>query len=318
MFPQQARPEFDLWANLTCASAKYVVGCVHGIYMVRIVTDTTSCLSPDAGRRSGITVVAQCVDWAEVRYREWIDISPEEFVERLKNSKEMPTSIPTDVEDFAAALRPGVEAGESVIFIGPSRKLSKTLDIVAQAAAGFPGADIRLVDTQLISLPNATLALLAAKWAADGQSADQIVQHLATYIQLARVFMLVPSLDFLARGGRIGGAAALLGKLLQFIPILTMHDGEIDQYELARTYRHAMVRIQDLVLDNAEQEEDLHLCVMHAGDRAQGQRLAQDLAWKLNLREVPLYDMCPTIACHTGPGALGISFFLPFPISSSS
>ena len=278
--------------------------------MVHILTDTTSCLSPEAGQQFGITVVPQLVEFSGVRYREWVDLPPAAFIEKLKNSPEPPVSTPSSVEVFAEALRPLAEAGEGVICIGPSSKLSQTLAIMEQAAGRFPGADIRLVDTRQIGSANATLAMLAAQWAAEGQNIDRIETHLFQMLPNARVYFLVPTLDYLQRGGRIGGASAMVGRLLQLKPILTFTDGQVDQYDMVRTFRHALVRLQDLVVANARTDWELHLSVMHAGDEAQGKALAQGLAWMLSLPRVPLYDVPPTITCHSGPGTLGVSFFV--------
>ena len=251
----------------------------------------------------------QLVEFSGQRYREWFDLSPDAFLQKLKLGNEMPSSTPTSVEDFVAALRPLVEEGCSVLCIGPSSQVSKTLEVIAEAARHFPQADIRLFDTRSIASTNASLALLAAHWAAEGEDADQIEARLKELIPHARVYFLVDTLDYLVRGGRIGGAAGLVGKLLQLKPILTMRNGQVDQYEMARTYKHALVRLQDLALEWAGQEWDLHLCVMHAGCAEVGQALAHDLEWKLSLPRIPVYDIPPTITCHTGPGALGVSFF---------
>jgi DegV family protein with EDD domain len=278
--------------------------------MVRILTDTTSCLSPGVGGNYGITVVPQLVDFSGTRYREWLDLTPDAFLEKLAHASDMPASTPNTVDEFANMLQPLVESGESVICIGPSRKVSKTLEVVEQAAARFPGADIRLIDTRVIAGPNATLAILAAKWAANGQNADEIEKRLRAMVPHARVYVLVSTLDYLARGGRIGGASALVGNLLQLKPILTLKNGVVEQHEVARTFRHALVRLEEIAIALARPEWDLHLNVMHAGALEQCQTLAQDLAWKLSLTKVPIYDLPPTVTCHTGPGSLAVSFFL--------
>jgi DegV family protein with EDD domain len=277
---------------------------------VHILADTTSCISPELGRQHGITVVPQLVDFSGKIYREWLDLTPADFVKKLQAAPEMPNSTPSGPEVFAEAMRPLVEAGDSIVCIMPSRLVSKTYDIVQQAAQRFPGADIRLVDTRLIASPNVTLALQAAQWAALGQSAEYIAQRLERMATRGRVYFLVSTLEYLAHAGRIGGAEAWLGNLLQLKPILTFTQGQVDRFDTVRTFRHALIRLADLVLENARTDWELHLTVMHAGDPEQGQALAQDLAYKLDVSKVPLYDIPPTVACHTGPGTLGVAFFV--------
>lgn len=278
--------------------------------MVQIVTDTTSCLSPEMGKQNGIAVVPQWVVFPETSYREYLELSPSAFVERVLASPDVPSSKPAAVGDFAAAMRPAVEANEDIIYIAPSSKVSKTTELVAQAIQMLPGAKVRIIDTQLIGPLNGSMALLAAHFAAEGQSVQEIERHLRFMCPRGRMYCMIDSLDFLARGGRIGGAAALVGKLLQLKPIVTFRNGEVDQEEIVRTQRHALVRLQSMAIASAEQDWELHLAVMHAGVPEQAASLAHDLAWKLSLNKVPVYEIAPTVACHTGPAAIGVSFFV--------
>jgi DegV family protein with EDD domain len=121
---------------------------------------------------------------------------------------------------------------------------------------------------------------------------------------------LRPHIEYLARGGRIGGAAALLGSVLRVKPILTLRDGRADQLEKTRTHRRALARLKELVLEQIPRDGSGYLSVMHAAVPDQAERLAGDLGGALNLPSVPIMDVPPAIVTHAGPGVLAVAFFV--------
>jgi DegV family protein with EDD domain len=151
---------------------------------------------------------------------------------------------------------------------------------------------------------------LAAGWASAGDDADAIQARLRDLTPRCRVYFMVATLEYLAKGGRIGGASALLGSLLQIKPILTLRDGRVDQFERERTHKAALARLKTLVLEQIPRDGSGHLSVMHAGVPEQGQALADDLGAQLGLSGVPILDVPPAIVTHAGPGLLGVSFFV--------
>ena len=252
----------------------------------------------------------QYVEFEGRRFCEYVDLQPQQFLEKLKGSTQIPVSAPASVEEFIQAFFPIVQSGESILYLAPSSVVSKIYQIVQQAAAHFPGADIRVIDTRMIASANATLALRAAEWAAERQSGREVEMRVRRLLACGQTFFLVPGLDFLARSGRIGGAAALVGDFLQLKPILTFREGQVDRYEMVRTQRHALVRLQEVIIQQARVDVQLHLNVMHAGMPEEGQALAKELRWKLDLSKVPVYDISPSVVCSAGPGTLGLSFYL--------
>jgi DegV family protein with EDD domain len=119
----------------------------------------------------------------------------------------------------------------------------------------------------------------------------------------------VDTLEYLQKGGRIGGARALLGKMLNIKPILTMYDGQVEPFEQARTKKKAIARLASLVQEQAEREGDPHICVMHADALEDAQNLAMDLLSSFNVKEIPIYKLPPAIVVHVGPGSMGVAFF---------
>ena len=147
--------------------------------------------------------------------------------------------------------------------------------------------------------------------AQNGQSIEEILERLDYLIQRCRVYFLVDTLEYLARGGRIGGASALLGSMLQIKPILTLRNGRVDQFERERTQKRALARLKEIVKEQADPSGEAYLTVMHAGVLEAAKALALDLEKLVGQDEVRVFNVPPAITTHAGPGVLGVGFFTP-------
>lgn len=277
--------------------------------MVKIITDTTSCLSPEFAQQHGIPVIPQVINFGNQSYLEGVDMDIGAFMSRLKSSPELPKTAAPPPELFIEAFQKLVPLNEPILCLHPSTEVSGTVRSATIAAAEFPQADIHIVDTRLVASPLGTLVELATGWAASGLGVAEIKQKVLDMSARCRLYFMVASLDFLVRGGRIGGAQALLGSMLQIKPILIFREGKVDQFGKERTFKHALERIKELVAQDFPKNQDGYLTVLHAGVAQQGQALAEDLRLKLGVKNVPVYDMPPAIVTHGGPGILGVAFF---------
>ena len=278
--------------------------------MVKIITDTTSCLPDQVAIRYDITVIPQVIIFGDQAYYEGSQIDNITFMQRLKSSPQLPKTAAPPPELFTEAFTRLVPSKEPILCIHPSAEVSGTVRSATVAARDFPGADIRVIDTRIIASPLATMVELAAQWGEAGLQADQIVEELADLTARCRVYFLVATLEYLARGGRIGGAAALMASLLQIKPILTLEDGKVDQFERERTHRRAVSRLKELVLEQIPLGGEGYLSVMHAGVPEEGACLAEELGRLINQKIVPVADVPPAIITHGGPGILGVGFFV--------
>jgi DegV family protein with EDD domain len=277
--------------------------------MVRIIADTTSCLHPSVARRYAIPVIPQVINFGDESFLEGVDLDIPEFMEKLITSSELPKTAAPPPDLFTKEFERLIPTGEPILCIHPSLEVSGTVRSAQVAALDFPDADIRVLDTRFIASPLGVMVERAAEWAEEGKSADEIEAGVKKMISRCRIYFLVSTLDYLARGGRIGGAAALMGSLLQIKPILTFKDGRVNQFEKARTMRNALARLKDLVEKEISHDGSGYPTVMHGGVPEQGQALADDLAERLGLPCVPLFNMPPAIVTHGGPGILGVGFF---------
>jgi DegV family protein with EDD domain len=277
--------------------------------MIHIVTDTTAGLAPDQVQRYGIPVIPQVIVFGDESYLEGVEIDNAAFMQRLRAAKTLPTTAAPPVPMFSDVFQQLAQPGDTVLCIHPSAELSGTVRSALTAAAEFPDADIRVLDTRTISGPLATLVLLAAQWAASGIDADAIMGRLQALIPRSHIYFLVDTLEYLQKGGRIGGAAALIGSVLQVKPILQLRDGRVEPLERERTHRKALARLTELVGQAAARGPDCHLSVLHADAPTAAQALAEDLRRQLETPDVMIMNLAPAIVTHAGPGALAVGFF---------
>jgi DegV family protein with EDD domain len=279
--------------------------------MVKIITDTTAGISKETASRYGIPVIPQIIVFGEESFYEGIDIDNAGFMDRLKSSPELPKTAAPPPELFVEQFEKFAPTGETILCIHPSAEVSGTVRSALIAAQDFPNTDIRVIDTRTISSPLCTMVELAALWASNGENADTIESRIKDMIPRCKIYFLVSTLEYLAKGGRIGGAAALVGSVLQIKPILTIVDGKVDQFERERTQKRAVARLIELVQEQIAPGEEGYLSLMHAGVPQQVLDLSNILCAKLNLKTAPpILDVPPAIVTHGGPGILGVAFFI--------
>ncbi len=278
--------------------------------MVKIITDTTSCLPPALAQAHHIPVIPQVIHFADESYYEGLNLSNSEFMTKLKKSAALPKTAAPPPELFIQEFEKLLPAGEPILCIHPSAEVSGTVRSAQIARQEFPTADIRIIDSRVVGSPLCTMVLLANGWSEAGVTADEIERRLNQMIPRARVYFLVATLEYLQKGGRIGGAQALLGSVLQIKPILCLNDGKVDRYESERTHKRALARLKAIVQEQCPANGAGFLSIMHAGVPEEGEALARELGELVGQSSIPLYDVPPAIVVHGGPGILAASFFV--------
>lgn len=278
--------------------------------MVKIVADTTSGLPREMLKSLGIPLIPQIVVFGEQSYRDDTELDTAAFLARLKASKVLPKTAAPAPALYDPIFTEAKQHGESVIVIAPSAKVSGTVNSASVAAKEFPEADIHVVDTMTIAGNLGSLVLMADGWAKSGMKADTIVNFLNDWIGRGRIYFLVNTLEYLQKGGRIGGAKALIGELLQVKPILCVREGQVEPYEQQRTKKRALRRLLEIVEEQCPKSPEAHLCVMQADAMAEAEALATELKTQTNLAAIPIYELPPAIVVHGGPGVLAIGFFV--------
>jgi DegV family protein with EDD domain len=278
--------------------------------MVKIVADTTSGLPRELLKDLGILLVPQIVVFGEESFRDDTEIDTATFLAKLKESKELPKTAAPAPALYNPIYSQAKEQGESLVVVAPSAKVSGTVRAATVAAQDYPGLDVRVVDSQTIAGNLASLVLMADGWAKEGLGTDAVVNHLESWIERGRIFFLVNTLEYLQKGGRIGGAKALMGEILQIKPILCLREGQVEPFEQQRTKKRALARLLEIVEEQCPKSPEAHLCVMQADAVSEAEELASDLRNRMQISSIPIYELPPAIVVHGGPGVLGIGFFV--------
>jgi DegV family protein with EDD domain len=277
--------------------------------MVKIITDTTSGILSDYAKQHGVPVIPQIINIGDHSYYEGVDIDNAKFMDELRAAPELPKTAAPPPELFVDEFRWMVPLGEPILCIHPSAEVSGTVRSALMAAKEFPEADIRVIDTRTLGSPLASLVKLAIEWAEAGASADEIEISLLQMIPRSRIYFLVSTLEYLIKGGRIGGASALLGSMLQIKPILVFKNGVVDQFEKERTYKRAYARLKQIASEQCPRNGTGYLSIMHADVPEKAQTLSDELCNEFGLSSIPILDVPPAIVTHGGPGILAVAFF---------
>jgi DegV family protein with EDD domain len=278
--------------------------------MVKIVADTTSGLPREMLKILGIPLLPQIVCFGEDSFHDDTELDTAAFLQKLKAATELPTTAAPPPALYHPIFEQALKDGEDVIVVAPSAKVSGTVRSAETAAQDFPKLRVDVVDTQTIAGNLASLILLAHEWAREGGSADTILSRLNEWIPRGHIYFLVDTLDYLQKGGRIGGAKALLGEMLQIKPILCLKDGQVEPFEQQRTKRRGLKRLLEVVDEECPMGMEAHLCVMQADAAQDADALADELKSRMKLTSIPIYELPPAIVTHGGPGVLGIGFFV--------
>ncbi len=282
--------------------------------MVKIIGDTTSCLFESFAEAHHLPIIPQVIIFDEVSYLEGVEITYDTFMQRLQSATQLPKTAAPPAELFAEAFERLAATDDAIVCVLPSALVSGTVRSAAvglQLARerGLRDVDVRIIDTKLIASPVATLLQLSCQWAEEGESADTIEARIVEMGTRCKIYFLVDTLKYLAMGGRIGGASALLGSMLQVKPVLTFTEGQVDTFEKVRTHKRAVERLKQLVIEQIAPGERGYLSVMHAAAAEEAGQLAAFFRDTLNLESIPIHSVPPAVVTHGGPGILGVGFF---------
>ena len=277
--------------------------------MTLIIADTTCGLPYDLLAQRNIPAIPQIVMFGEEAFHDDKEMDTTKFLQKLKAAKTMPKTSAPEPPLYYPFFKQAQENGESVIVVAPTSKASGTVRSAQTAAQEFPEMDIRVVDTLTISCNLGSLVLVADDMAKAGESADEIVAKLNDMIPRGRLYFLVDTLEYLAKGGRIGGAKRLLAEMLEIKPILQVKDGQVESFEQQRTKKRALARLVEIVAEQCPGGAPSHLCAIQVEAEKEAEALVTELKERVNVSQIPIYRLPPAIVVHAGPRAMGLGFF---------
>jgi DegV family protein with EDD domain len=277
---------------------------------VHLVCDSTADLDPAFRAAHTVRVVPLKVIFGDQTFLDGVDMSAEQFYARLAAPGPFPrTSQPTPAE-FEDVFRELGADGSSIVCTTISADLSGTYASATQARAALPELDIRVIDTRSVAVGHYAAVLEAVRVIESGGDAGQVEAAVAAVRSTERVLFTVDTLEYLRRGGRIGGARALLGSMLDIKPILEIRDGVIEPVGRVRTYPRAIDRVVEECQRAAAAWGGAEVVIAHA-DRPRVAAELVDRMRPLVSGEPSLTVVGPVVGCHSGPGAIGVGFHKP-------
>ena len=278
---------------------------------IKIVTDSTSYISDEYIKKYDIKLVSLNVIINGVSSRE-IDIENEVFYEEIKNSKEIPKSSQPIPNEMLNTFKEIVKDGDSIVGIFLSSKMSGTYSnanmIKDMILEDYPDAEIHILDSKTNCMQMGFAVIEAARTASEGKSINEVINTANHVINNSRFLFTPETLEYLKKGGRIGGAAALFGNVLQIKPILTVVNGETSVFKKVRTRKKAIEEIVKTVLEEIESKGLGDIVVHHINCQEDGLKLAKALENKLG-KKVDIQSIGPVIGVHVGPGSIGIAYY---------
>jgi DegV family protein with EDD domain len=278
---------------------------------VRIVTDSTSDIPLEQARELGVTVVPLTIFFGEQAYLDGVELDNAGFYQKLQSSPVLPrTSQPSPASFQQAFLQLIDEGADAIISVNISSKLSGTYQSACTARDTLPDTvkkiPIVVIDSESISLGLGMVVLQAAQEALQGVGLDEIEAHIRNQVSRIRILCVLDTLEYLRRGGRIGGAKALIGNMLSVKPILALKNGAIVPVEQPRTRNKAYARMAQLV---GEMERPEHISIIGSDDEIC--RQLQQVMQQTVQGNIPTYKLGAVIGTYTGPGTVGVALIAP-------
>ncbi|MCZ2127347.1 MAG: DegV family protein [Anaerolineales bacterium] len=275
-----------------------------------VVTDSTSYIPSELAQKHGITVAPQVLIWDGQTFRDGIDIQPVEFYSRLKTSKTMPSTSQVSPADMQKIFQEIVAQEMAVLGIFISSKLSGTLQSATQAKEmmGSAGEKVTLVDSQSTAMALGFQVLAAARAAEAGVGVEEAAAFAQTAHERTGVFFAVDTLEFLHRGGRIGGGQRFIGSALNLKPILAVQNGKVEGIERVRAKGKAHERVLELVSEQVNGKSNVRLATLHADAEADAKNILERASAALSPIEALLSEVSPVVGTHAGPGTVGLAY----------
>jgi len=277
---------------------------------VAVLTDSTSSLPSDVLLRYSISSIPLIVIWGEESLKDGVDIQPSEFYERLKTAKVMPSTSQPSPQAFVDMYKPLLDSGYDIVSIHISSKLSGTVDSALQAKAMLSADNIEIVDSLSTSIAMGYPVIEVARAAKKGASLQECRQLADSLVKNSGVYFVVNTLEFLHRGGRIGGASAFLGTMLDLKPVLQLRDGKVEAVERVRNMGKAIERMLTLVEKDLVGCSKPKLASLHANSPREAEQLLKRACERFGADESSaiMADISPVLGTHTGPGCVGIAY----------
>jgi len=277
---------------------------------VAVVTDSTSYIPKEVREKYPITVVPQVVIWEGVSYEDDVTITTDQFYSRLRTAKVMPTTSQVSVINMHKAFSTLVEQGYEVLGMFVSSKLSGTFQsgVVGREQLTSGKEKVEILDSETTAMGLGFQVLSVARAALDGASIADCKALAEKSRAYTGVYLTVETLEFLHRGGRIGGAQRFLGTALNLKPILAVEGGRVEPVERVRTRSKALDRVVEVVAEKCAGKSPVRIATLHADSPKDAQYMLDKIVPMLNPVETIFAAVSPAVGANAGPGTVGLAY----------
>ena len=281
---------------------------------VAIVTDSTAYIPVGLIKQLRISVVPLILIWGDASFEDGVDMMPDDFYMRMASSKILPTTSQATIPSMKNAFEVLLGQGYDVLGIFLSSKLSGTVQSALQARTLMQkGMDkIAIIDSLATTMALGWPVLTAARAAEAGENLVECQKLAEKARDQTGVMFVVETLEFLRRGGRIGGAQAMLGTVLKIKPLLELQDGQIEAVEKIRTKGKALDRMLELIEEKIRDRTPIRLATVHANVEAEALSLLETARQRFSPIESFHSPLSPVIGAHAGPGTVALAYMVGF------
>jgi DegV family protein with EDD domain len=272
---------------------------------IAVITDSTCDIPPDLVEKYHIHIVPQYLIWGTEELRDGFDIDNKTFYSRLPNDPIHPKTSQPNPPDFAHYIQ---ESGaEEAVIITISNQLSKTVDS-ANGARELVDVPVHVLDSLSVSMGLGFQVLAAARVRDNGGSPEEMIAAAQAVHDTLSVLLTVDTLEYLHKGGRIGGAAKLFGTALQLKPLLEVNSasGRIEAVERIRTRQKALQGIASTTFERVDPGRPMKVAVMHGAALDDAQALYEEVKARYHPGSLIIGEVSPIIGVHAGPGVIGL------------
>lgn len=276
---------------------------------IAVLTDSTAYIPEDIREALDIHVVPLNVVWGERSYLDNIDITPEVFYDMLQKESELPTTSQPSAGAFKQVFDGLAQEYAGVVAVLISSDLSGTMASALAAKEMMGDFPIEVIDSRLTTMALGMVAVRAAERAISGGDLTAVAAAAKELVGKVKVMFVVDTLEFLHKGGRIGGAKRLVGSLLSMKPLLQLEDGKIAALDSVRTKKKAIQTMVGEFKKDAEGKTKIHLAVFHGVAEGEAQAVIDEIDQAYPLASRYVAKLSPVIGVHTGPGTVGIGYY---------
>jgi len=275
---------------------------------IAIITDSSAYLPNDIVQKYGVHVIPLTVIFGKETLLDLVEIDITEFHRRLKEGPHHPSTTQPNPEDFTALFEKLTADYDGIVAILISSELSGTVNSALVAKEAFKRIPVRVVDSRSTTMGLGLSVIAAAEAASQGKTLDEVEAAAREVCSKVKILFVVDTLEYLHKGGRIGGASRFLGTALGLKPLLHLNDGRVDALEKIRTKGKAVERMLELAEEYAN-NRPVHVAIVHAAAPKEAEALKSTVQKRFNCVDFYVADLSPAIATHVGPGTLGIAIY---------